>query len=113
MEPAGSGQRLDAGEINVMPAFAAKSGLEQFVPPFFVPESWTGAGDGGIQQWSSSMTKVGKRLLRGADILVRQNINNPTLSHRARQGWGTLEFFFGSKFYLIQRLHCWSRNGFY
>ena len=38
VQPARSGQRLDAGEVNVMSALAAQPGLQQFVAPFGVAQ---------------------------------------------------------------------------
>ena len=48
VQPARAGQRFDAREVNMMSAFAPKSGFEQFVAPFGMAESRAGAGDGGV-----------------------------------------------------------------
>ena len=57
VQPARAGQRLDAGEVDVVAAFAAKSGFEQFVAPFGVAKRRAGAGDGSIEQWRGAWRK--------------------------------------------------------
>ena len=57
VQPARAGQRLDAGEVNMMAAFAAKAGFQQFVAPFGVAQRGAIARDGGIEQRRRSMRK--------------------------------------------------------
>jgi len=49
VEPAGSAERFDAGEIDHLAAFAAEAGFEEFVAPVGLAEGGAGAGDGGVE----------------------------------------------------------------
>jgi hypothetical protein len=64
MEPSGAGQWLDAGEVDVVAAFAAQAGLEEFVAPFGVAEGGAFARDRRVEEWSGGVAKVGDGLLR-------------------------------------------------
>ena len=48
MQPAGAGQRLDAGEVDHLFALGADAGAQQFPAPFMLPQGLTGTGDGFI-----------------------------------------------------------------
>ena len=53
-------KRLDAGEVDVVAAFAAEAGFQQFVAPFGVAERGAGAGDGGVEQRRRRVAKIGE-----------------------------------------------------
>src|SRR5713226_2650776 len=48
VEPAGAAERLDAGGMDHLAAFAAEAGFEEFVAPVGLAEGGAGAGDGGV-----------------------------------------------------------------
>ena len=58
MKPARAGERLDTGEVDIVAAFAAKTGLQQFVAPFRVPQRGpdrvTEASSRGVAAWRKS-----------------------------------------------------------
>ena len=49
VEPAGAAERLDAGKVDHLAAFAADAGFEEFVAPVGLAEGGAGAGDGGVE----------------------------------------------------------------
>ena len=58
VKPARASERLNAGEVDMVAAFAAQAGLQQFVAPFGVPERGSRPRDGGIQQGRRCMAEI-------------------------------------------------------
>lgn len=94
MQPAGAGQGLGAGEINMMAALAAQAGLEQLVAPLGMAESGAGAGDG----------VVGGRRRRGDFI---EGADGGSGNGFYREGAGNADFAVISTRFVIEGFRNW------
>ena len=83
VQPARASERLDAGEVNVVAAFASKAGLQQFVAPFGVPKSGARTGDGSISRRWRALNLV-EGLDRGSR--TASTVNGPVTRTRLCRG---------------------------
>ena len=58
VKPTRAGEWLDAGEVDMVSAFASKTGLQQFVAPFRMTQRGSRSCDRGVQQGRRSMAEI-------------------------------------------------------